>query len=339
LCRFCHRFRRNPLPKLRAKDDEVSRIRKGDQAFDRDGLHGTETEMPFSGARSFMRRKYTRDLTGVDWAVMGIPFDLSTSGRSGARLGPNAIRNASSQLSWGKVWPWGFDPFDHLAAVDYGDVFYRRGQMAEMLKAAHEQARAVLDAGVKLVTLGGDHLVTYPLLKAHAEKHGPLALVQFDAHRDTADSEFLDHGTFVHHAVKNGFVDPAHSIQIGIRTHYEHHDPMRILYRPDLRRMGAADVAAEIKRVTAGRPAYLTFDIDCFDPAFAPGTGTPVVDGLLPGEVFDILRAIKDIEIAGMDVVEVCPPYDAAETTALLAASVVLELLCGQVAGKSDGHF
>jgi agmatinase len=316
----------------------VSRIRKGDQAFDRDSLLGTETEMPFSGARSFMRRKYTRDLTGVDWAVMGIPYDLSTSGRPGARLGPNAIRNASSHLSWGKVWPWGFDPFDHLAVADYGDVFYRRGQPEEMLKAAYGQAKAILDAGVKLVTLGGDHLITYPLLKAHAERHGPLALIQFDAHRDTADSEYLDHGTFVHHAIKNEFIDPAHSIQVGIRTYYDRDDPMRVLYRPDVRQMGAAEVAAEIKRVTAGRPAYLSFDIDCFDPAFAPGTGTPVVDGLFPGEVFDIIRGLKGIEIAGMDVVEVCPAYDPAEATALLAASVVLEFLCGRAAAQSGMH-
>ncbi len=161
---------------------------------------------------------------------------------------------------------------------------------------------------------------------------GPLALIQFDAHRDTADSDFLDHGTFVHHAIENGYIDAAHSIQIGIRTYYEHDDPMRVLYRPDVRQMGAAGVADEIRRVTAGRPVYLTFDIDCFDPAFAPGTGTPVVDGLFPGEVFDIIRALKDIEIAGMDVVEVCPAYDPAETTALLAASVVLEFLCGRAA-------
>jgi agmatinase len=312
-------------------DIVLSRIRKGDQAFDRDSLYGTEIEMPFSGARSFMRRKFTRDLTGADWAIMGIPYDLSTAGRPGARLGPNAIRNASSHLSWGKVWPWGFDPFDHLAVVDYGDVFYRRGQPEEMVKAAYEQAKAVLDAGVKLATLGGDHMTTYPMLKAHAEKHGPLALVQFDAHRDTADSGFLDHGTFVHHAIQNGYVDPQHSIQIGIRTYYEHDDPMRILYRPDVRDMKADCVAEEIKRVTAGQPVYLTFDIDCFDPAFAPGTGTPVVDGLFPGEAIGIIRQLRDIEITGMDVVEVAPPYDPTETTALLAASVMLELFCTQV--------
>jgi agmatinase len=311
----------------------MSRIRKGDQAFDREGLLGTETEMPFSGARSFMRRKYTRDLAGADWAVMGVPYDLSTSGRPGARLGPNAIRNASAHLSWGKVWPWGFDPFDHLAMADYGDVFYRRGQSEEMLHAAYEQAKAILGAGVKLLTLGGDHLITYPVLKAHAEKHGPLALIQFDAHRDTAASEFLDHGTFVHHAVKNGYIDPARSIQIGIRTYYEHGDPMRVIYRPDVRTLGAAGVVADIKRTVGAGPAYLTFDIDCLDPAFAPGTGTPVVDGLFPGEVFDMIRALGGVNIVGMDVVEVAPPYDVAENTALLAASVALEFLCGRVEG------
>ena len=312
----------------------MTRIHKGDQAFDNDGLMGTETEMPFSGARSFMRRKYTRDLKGADWAVMGVPYDLSTAGRPGARLGPHAIRNASSQLAWGEVWPWGFDPFDHLAVVDYGDVFYRRGQPGEMLKAAEAQAKAVIGAGVKLMTLGGDHMVTYPLLKAHAAKYGPLALIQFDAHRDTARSEFLDHGTFLHHAVTDGFVDPAHAIQIGIRTHYDHSDPMRVLYRPDVRAMGSAAVAAEIRRVASGRACYLTFDIDCFDPAFAPGTGTPVVDGLHPHEAIDVIRLLGDVNIVGMDVVEVAPPYDVSENTALLAASVALEFLCGRVKAR-----
>ena len=179
--------------------------------------------------------------------------------------------------------------------------------------------------------MGGDHLITYPVLKAHAAKYGPLALIQFDAHRDTADSHYLDHGTFVHHAIEQGFIDPGHSIQIGIRTFYDHNDPMRVLYRPDVRTMGAAGVVEEIKRVVGDNPAYLTFDVDCFDPAFAPGTGTPVVDGLFPGEVFDMIRALSKVNVIGMDVVEVAPPYDVSDNTALLAASVVLEFLCGRV--------
>lgn len=306
----------------------MSRQRPGDQAFDYDSLYGTETEMPFSGMRSFMRRRLTRDLTGVDYAVMGVPADMSTSGRPGARLGPEALRRATSQLSWGEVWPWGFDPFDRLAVVDYGDVLYRRGQPAEMVRAAYEQALGVLRAGARLIMLGGDHLTTYPMLRAHAEVHGPLGLIQFDAHRDTAVSPHLDHGTFVHFAMEEGLIDPARSIQIGIRTHYDHDDAITVLYRPWVRAHGVAALVAEIERVTGDGPCYLTFDIDCVDPAFAPGTGTPVVDGLTPPEVFETIRALTRPDIVGMDVVEVAPPYDHAEVTALFGASVILEHLC-----------
>lgn len=314
----------------------MPRIHRGDQAFDRDGLLGTETEMPFSGARSFMRRRLTRNLDGVDYAVMGIPYDLSTSGRPGARLGPEAIRRATSQLSWGEVWPWGFDPFDRIAMVDYGDVFYQRGQPAEMLRNAEAQALHVLKAGTKLIGLGGDHLTTYPLLKAHAAVHGPLALIQFDAHRDTMKSTFLDHGSFVHFAMQEGLIVAEKSIQIGIRTFYDLDDPITVLHRPWLRQHGLAALVAEIERVTDGMPCYLTFDIDCIDPAFAPGTGTPVVDGLLPHEAIDTIRALARVNIVGMDVVEVAPPYDPSETTALMAASVVLEHLCARASTLPD---
>ncbi|WP_274626249.1 agmatinase [Arvimicrobium flavum] len=308
----------------------MSRIHRGDQAFDHDSLYGTEVEMPFSGARSFMRRRQTRDLAGVDYAIMGIPYDLSTSGRPGARLGPDALRRATSQLSWGEVWPWNFDPFDRLAVVDYGDVFYQRGQPQEMLQNAYAQALHVLKAGTRLIGLGGDHLTTYPLLKAHAEVHGPLALIQFDAHRDTMKSSFLDHGSYVRFAMDEGLIDPAKSIQVGIRTFYDLDDPIIVLHRPWVRQHGIAALVAEIERVTDGMPCYLTFDIDCIDPAFAPGTGTPVVDGLLPHEAIDTIRALTNVNIVGMDVVEVAPPYDPTETTALLGASVILEHLCAR---------
>lgn len=309
----------------------MTRREAGDQAFDHSGLYGTEREMPYSGVRSFLRRRYCRDLSGVDFAVLGVPFDLATSGRSGARMGPQALRAASSQVGWGDaVFPWGLDPFETLAVVDYGDVAYHRGRTEEMLANAEAMAGRIVDAGAGVIGLGGDHLVSYPLLKAHAAKHGPLALVHFDAHRDTADSPYLDHGTFVHHAMQDGLIDPARSVQIGIRTHYDHTDPITVLYRPWVRQHGAAAVVAEIARITAGGPAYLTFDIDCMDPAFAPGTGTPVSDGLTPGEVFDILRGLRDtpVRFVGMDLVEVAPAYDTAEVTALLGATLVQEFLC-----------
>lgn len=306
----------------------MSRIHPGDQAFDNDSLYGTENEMPYSGVRSFMRRRLTRELQGVDFAVLGIPSDMSTSGRPGARLGPEAVRRASSQLSWGEVWPWGFDPFDRLAVVDYGDVHFRRGQVADMLARSEETAHSVLMQGTGVVGIGGDHLSTLPLLRAHARVHGPLAYIQFDAHRDTQANDAIDHGTFVHHAMQEGLIDPTASIQIGIRTFYDHNDPMTVLYRPWLREHGAAAVVQEIERVVGDRPTYLSFDIDAVDPAFAPGTGTPVVDGLTPGEVFDTLRALTNINLVGFDLVEVAPPYDPSETTALFGASVLLELFC-----------
>ncbi len=315
----------------------MSRYHKGDQAFDYDSLYGTESEMPFSGTRSFMRRRLSRNLEGVDYAVLGIPYDLSTCGRPGARFGPEALRRATTQLSWGAVWPWKFDPFDRLAVVDYGDVHYQRGQTQLMMDNTYKMALTVLQSGSRLIGLGGDHLTTYPLLKAYAETHGPMALIHFDAHRDTADSQYLDHGSFVHHAIKDGLIDPVHSIQIGIRTEYDHEDPMTVLYRPWVREHGVGVLVKEIERVVADKPCYMSFDIDVVDPAFAPGTGTPVVDGLTPGEVFDTIRALKRPNIIGMDMMEVSPPYDPAETTALFGASVILEHLCA-VASNLPEH-
>ena len=306
----------------------MSRIAPGDQAFDRDSPYGTEDEYPFSGTRSFMRRRLSRELDGVDYAVLGVPFDLSTCGRPGARFGPEGLRRASAQLAWGAVWPWGFDPFDRLAVVDYGDVFYRRGQVDQLVDALLATARRILASGTRLVSLGGDHMVTYPLLKAHAEIHGPLGLIHFDAHRDTMKAPELDHGTFAWHAMRDGLVDPERSVQIGIRTHYDLDDAVTVLHRPWVREHGVRALVQEIERVVGDGPCYLTFDFDALDPAFAPGTGTPVVDGLLPGEVIETIRALTAPHVVGMDVVEVAPPYDHAEVTALLGASVILEHLC-----------
>ncbi len=298
------------------------------------GADGTSVEMPYSGIRTFLRRRLSLDFSEVDLAVYGIPFDLTTSGRAGARMGPSALREASTLLAWGEVWPWGFDPFDHLSVVDCGDVPYRRGQMQQMLSNATELARRISNAGAKTIMIGGDHCTSYTALKAHAERHGPLAFVHFDAHRDTQTSDHLDHGTFVYHAMKENLIDPEHSIQIGIRTFYEHDDPMTVLYRDWLHENGWKGALAAIKKLVGNRPAYLSIDIDCFDPAFAPGTGTPVVDGLLPNDVISIIRKTTDIDFVGMDLVEVAPAYDPSETTALLGASLIHEFICARAAAK-----
>lgn len=156
-----------------------------DQAMTRDSLYGTVAENTFAGITSFSRRRYTRDLRGVDVVVSGVPFDTATSNRPGARFGPRAIRSASVQQAWARHWPWEFDPFDHLAVIDYGDCNFDYGSPQTIPDSIQAHAEQILEAGCAMLTLGGDHFISYPLLKAHARKHGPLSLIHFDAHSDT----------------------------------------------------------------------------------------------------------------------------------------------------------
>ena len=303
----------------------------GDQAFRASGLYGRDHETTYAGALSFLRRKYTRDLSGADVVVSGIPFDSATSNRPGARFGPAAIRAASVQLAELPAFPWGFDPFNRLAVVDYGDCFIDYGYPQKVVEIVEAHATGILASGASMLTFGGDHFVTYPLLKAHARVHGPLALIHFDAHPDTwpDDGERLDHGTMFLRAAREGIVDPQRSVQIGIRTHAPAQG-FTVLDAPWVHRNGVEATVAEIKRVVGDHKAYLTFDIDCLDPAFAPGTGTPVVGGLTSAQALAILRALGDLELVAMDVVEVAPAYDSAEITAMAAATLAHDYLCLQ---------
>ncbi len=302
----------------------------GDLAFTRENLRGVISEASYAGALSFMRRRYAKDLSEADVAVMGIPFDLAVSGRSGARLGPRAIRAASAHIAWSAPWPWASDPFTDLAIVDYGDCQIDPGYPAEVPAQITDAARTVLAADTALLSLGGDHFVTYPLLKAHAEKYGPLSLIQFDAHTDTWADEpgRIDHGTMLWHATREGLVDPLRSVQIGIRTHNPEPLGFHIIDALEVHRTGPQAVASRVKQIVGDNATYLTFDIDALEPASAPGTGTPVIGGLSPFQAQDILRGLAGIDIIGMDVVEVAPAYDQSEITALAAATIANDLLC-----------
>ncbi len=302
----------------------------GDQAFTRATDLGTVTEAAYAGALSFMRRRYTRDLSTADVAIMGVPFDLAVSSRPGARLGPRAVRAASSHIAWSAPWPWEKDPFDQLAVVDYGDCRFDYGYPANIPNEIADQARAVLATDTALLSIGGDHFITYPLLKAHAEKHGPLSLIQFDAHTDTwADEEGrIDHGTMLWHAVRDGLVDPSRSVQVGIRTHNPEPLGFNIIDAIEMHRTGPHAVAEKIKRIVGDNKTYLTFDIDALEPASAPGTGTPVIGGLSPYQAQETLRTIVGVNLVGMDIVEVAPAYDVADITALAAATIANDLLC-----------
>ena len=302
---------------------------KTDQAFTKKSLYGRANEMTYGGALSFLRRKYTKDLKGVDIAVSGIPYDAATSFRPGARFGPKAIREASVQLAELLAFPDGIDPFKKLAVSDYGDCELDYGFHGNIVSEIENHAKTILDAGVEMLTFGGDHFVTYPLLRAHAEKHGPIALVHFDAHTDTWPDEDgrLDHGTMFSRAIKENLIDTEHSIQIGIRTHNSNSKGVKILDAPWVHENGVKEVIAKIIETVKDRPAYLTFDIDGLDPAYAPGTGTPVAGGLTSAQALGIIRGLESINFIGADVVEVAPAYDHADITAIVAATIAHDYL------------
>jgi agmatinase len=304
----------------------------GDGAITRTSLYGSTVENTYAGVLSFMRRKYTRDLTGADVVISGVPLDLSTTFRSGARQGPAAIRAASVQLAELHPYPWGFNPFDDLAVIDYGDCWFDAHNPLTIAPSITDHARHILASGAKMLTFGGDHFVTYPLLKAHAEKFGkPLSLIHFDAHCDTwADDspDSLNHGTMFYKAIKDGLIDPATSVQIGIRTWNDDFMGVNILDAAWVHNHGAQAALEKIISIVGKRPSYLTFDIDCLDPAFAPGTGTPVPGGLSSAQALHIIRGMGPVNLVGMDVVEVAPSFDQSEITAIAAAHIAADLLC-----------
>ena len=304
--------------------------KSGDFAFRSDDYHGRWHEMTYGGVTSFLRRRYSRDLTGVDVAITGIPYDASVTYRPGCRLGPRAIRAASVQLAELKAFPFGFDPFDHLAAVDYGDCMIDPHHPASVAESIEAHAAEILTSGSKMLSLGGDHFVSYPLLKAHAKHHGPVTLIQFDAHCDTweDDGKRLDHGTMFARAAKDGIVDVKSSTQIGLRTHNDDDHGFQRLTAPWVHRNGVDAVIDQIKARAGDQPVYISFDIDCLDPAYAPGTGTPVSGGLASWQALEIMRSLGDLNLIGMDLVEVAPAYDHAEITAIAAATLAHDWLC-----------
>ncbi len=306
-----------------------------DHAFVPGGLTGAAQDPTYAGALSFMRRKYTKDLAGVDVAIWGIPFDGAVSNRPGARFGPQAIRRASAIFDNDPQYPFSLDLFERLAVVDHGDCLLDYGDPASTPERIERQAAAILASGAFLLSLGGDHFVTLPLLKAHVARHGPLALVQFDAHQDTwpDDGGRIDHGSFVGRAVREGLIDPGHSIQIGIRTQAPEDCGISILFGHEIEDMRAGEIRAAILDRVGDRKAYVTFDIDCLDPAFAPGTGTPVAGGPSSARMLAVLAGLDGLDLVGADIVEVAPAYDHADITAIAGASVAMHYL-GLIARK-----
>ncbi|WP_434524062.1 agmatinase [Photorhabdus asymbiotica] len=291
-----------------------------------------------SNAFGFLRfplnfQPYSSD---AEWVITGVPFDMATSGRSGSRHGPAAIRQVSTNLAWeSRRWPWDFKLRNYLNVVDCGDLVFDFGDAQDMSDKLQDHAERLLSSGKRMLSFGGDHFITLPLLRAHAKYFGKMALVHFDAHTDTyPNGSKFDHGTMFYHAPNEGLIDPHHSVQIGIRTEHGQDDGFTVLDAAQVNDRSVEDLIAQIKETVGDMPVYLTFDIDCLDPAFAPGTGTPVIGGLTTDRTLKLLRGLQPLNIVGMDVVEVAPAYDQSEITALAGATVALEMLYLQAAKK-----
>ncbi|MFV0358400.1 agmatinase [Tropicimonas sp.] len=302
-----------------------------DLAFSAGHGRGLAYENVFGGAASFMRRRYTKDLAGVDLAVTGVPFDQAVTNRPGTRFGPRAIREASALQPGDPPYGWGFDPLSEFVIADYGDLAFDYAKTAEFPARLRAHVAGILGAGAGVLVLGGDHSITLPILQAHADRYGPLSLIQFDAHTDTwpdDDMDRIDHGTFLYKAAKLGVVVPGRSVQIGIRTTNEHPLGFNVIDARMVHESAPGEVAARVKAIVGDRPVYLTFDIDALDPAFAPGTGTPVWGGLASWQAAAILRDLAGIDLVGGDIVEVSPPFDTTGATAIAGAHVATEILC-----------
>ncbi len=250
-----------------------------DQAFLRRGFTGYSPTPSFSGITSFLRRTLTRDLQDVDLAVTGIPFDSATTNRPGTRLGPRAIREASAMQSHEKPYGWDVDPLSELNVADYGDLWYDFADVAGFPNLLRRHIKGILDQDAGVLALGGDHFITYPILQAHVEKYGPLSLLQFDAHTDTwpdRDTSRIDHGTMLYRAVMDGLIVADRSVQVGIRTFNADTLGISIIDSESVHLRGPLEIARQIHDLLGNNRVYLTFDIDALDPAFAPGTGTPV---------------------------------------------------------------
>lgn len=267
-----------------------------------------------------------------DWVITGVPFDMATSGRPGSRFGPAAIRKASVNLIWeNHRWPWDFDVREKLKIVDCGDLIYKFGDIKDFTNILQNHAENLLISGKKMLSFGGDHYITLPILRAYAKHFGKISIIHFDAHVDYFDNQnIFDHGAIMFHAIKERLIDPIHSIQVGIRTEYSKNFGFLVLDAEYVNNADVDDIVQQITSVVKSFPIYLTFDIDCLDPSVAPGTGTPVIGGLKNDRVLQIIRGLKELDIIGFDIVEVSPEYDCSQITALTAATLGLDMLYTQ---------
>nr|XP_015192320.1 PREDICTED: agmatinase, mitochondrial isoform X2 [Lepisosteus oculatus] len=291
-----------------------------------------------SGIATMCKLPFQQSAEGLDAAFIGVPIDTGTSNRPGARFGPRQIRAESALL---RQYCGGTRaaPYESLVVADIGDVNVNVYDLKDTCKRIREAYREIMAAGCVPLTLGGDHTISYPILQAVAEKHGPVGLIHVDAHADTSDvvlGEKIGHGTPFRRCVEEGLLDCGRVAQIGLRGsaysadayRWNREQGFRVVPAEECWSKSLTPLMADIRQQVGGGPVYLSFDIDALDPAFAPGTGTPEIAGLTPIQALEIIRGCRGLRLVGCDLVEVSPPYDTTGNTALTAANLLFEMMC-----------
>ncbi|HGW4086147.1 TPA: agmatinase [Klebsiella michiganensis] len=296
-------------------------------------------EMPrFGGRATMMRLPFIEDLQGLDAAFVGIPLDIGTSQRSGTRYGPRYIRTESVMIRPYNM-ATGAAPFDSLSVADIGDVPINTYNLLKSVQIIEDYYTGLNSFPLIPLTLGGDHTITLPILRALTKKHGPVGLIHVDAHTDTNDEMFgekIAHGTTFRRAVEEGLLDLKRVVQIGQRAQgYAAGDfqwgvdrGFRLVQTEQCWHKSLTPLMAEVRQQMGAGPVYLSFDIDSLDPIWAPGTGTPEVGGLTSIQALEIVRGCRGLNLIGCDLVEVSPPYDVSGNTSQLAANLLYEMLC-----------
>ncbi|MGB0440189.1 MAG: agmatinase [Paracoccaceae bacterium] len=292
----------------------------------------------FAGPGTFMRLPTAQSAADLDVALLGIPMDIGTSWRSGTRFGPKEVRSESAMIRPYNIQT-GAAPFDSLQVADIGDIAINTFSLKDSLSIIQKSYDDILTHDVIPAAIGGDHSMTLPILRAIAPKHGPVALIQVDAHADVNDEMFGEretHGTVFRRAYEEKLIDPHHTYQIGLRgTGYTAQDFTEAAQwgftqhlAPSLWHKSLTPLGRAIAEEIGDRPVYITYDIDSLDPSYAPGTGTPEIGGLTTAQAMELIRAFRGLNVVGCDLVEVSPPYDTSGNTALVGANILYELLC-----------